>query len=402
MPKYLIVCLLLLLHLSATAQEFAVASFEIAPKDLTARVNSRIDANGRKCAVVKVYVADNIAAARGSVVGDIVSAGMEKWVYMSHDSKQLELVFEHHLPLHIKFMDHDYPSLSGQMTYILKLSEAGAPAVSQTAPAVVAPAPVPDVNEVYDRAVKAYDDHLYATAYDLFMSIRDDKRAQNYIGLIHENGHLGKVDYSEAVRWYRKAAEQGNDAAQNNLGYMYANGRGVSQDYSEAVRWYRKSAEQGNALGQSNLGYMYETGHGVGLDYSEAVRWYRKSAEQGNARGQCNLGYMYDSGRGVSQDYSEAARWYRKSAEQGFSTGQCNLGYMYDSGRGVDQDLSEAVRWYRKSAEQGFARGQYNLGHMYENGRGVGQNVEEAVRWYRKAAAQNYTLARDALTRLGR
>ena len=39
---------------------------------------------------------------------------------------------------------------------------------------------------------------------------------------------------------------------------------------------------------------------------------------------------------------------------------------------------------------------------MYENGRGVGQNVEEAVRWYRKAAAQNYTLARDALTRLGR
>ncbi|MEZ3524793.1 MAG: sel1 repeat family protein, partial [Muribaculaceae bacterium] len=63
---------------------------------------------------------------------------------------------------------------------------------------------------------------------------------------------------------------------------------------------------------------------------------------------------------------------------------------------------SEAVRWYRKSAEQGFARGQYNLGHMYENGRGVGQNVEEAVRWYRKAAAQNYTLARDALTRLGR
>ena len=256
MLKYLIVCLLLFLHLSATAQEFAVASFEIAPKDLTARVNSRIDANGRKCAVVKVYVADNIAAARGSVVGDIVSAGMEKWVYMSHDSKHLELVFERHLPLHIKFMDHDYPSLSGQMVYILKLSEAGAPAVSQTAPAVVAPAPVPDVNEVYDRAVKAYDDHLYATAYDLFMSIRDDKRAQNYIGLIHENGHLGKVDYSEAVRWYRKAAEQGNDAAQNNLGYMYANGRGVSQDYSEAVRWYRKSAEQGNALGQSNLGYM--------------------------------------------------------------------------------------------------------------------------------------------------
>jgi TPR repeat protein len=28
---------------------------------------------------------------------------------------------------------------------------------------------------------------------------------------------------------------------------MYANGEGVPQDYAEAVKWYRKAAEQGNA-----------------------------------------------------------------------------------------------------------------------------------------------------------
>ena len=34
--------------------------------------------------------------------------------------------------------------------------------------------------------------------------------------------------------------------AQYNLGVMYDNGQGVQQDYKEAVKWYRKAAEQGH------------------------------------------------------------------------------------------------------------------------------------------------------------
>ena len=32
----------------------------------------------------------------------------------------------------------------------------------------------------------------------------------------------------------------------------------VSQDHGEAVRWFRRAAEQGHASGQNNLGWMYE------------------------------------------------------------------------------------------------------------------------------------------------
>ena len=46
--------------------------------------------------------------------------------------------------------------------------------------------------------------------------------------------------------------------AQDNLAFMYQKGLGVTQDYTEAVNWYRKAAEQGNAQGQANLGDMYE------------------------------------------------------------------------------------------------------------------------------------------------
>ena len=42
--------------------------------------------------------------------------------------------------------------------------------------------------------------------------------------------HYNKGEYAEAVRWYRKAAEQGHARAQCNLGYCYANGQGVTKD----------------------------------------------------------------------------------------------------------------------------------------------------------------------------
>jgi len=64
---------------------------------------------------------------------------------------------------------------------------------------------------------------------------------------------------------------------------MYDNGQGVKQDHAEAVRWYRKIAEQGHAGGQCNLGFMYENGQSVKQVIAEAVRWYQKAAEQGHA-----------------------------------------------------------------------------------------------------------------------
>ena len=210
------------------------------------------------------------------------------------------------------------------------------------------------------------------------------------------------VDVTEMpIAALRELAEVGDLDAQIELGQRYQAGDGgVQQDYAEAVRWYRRSADQGHALGQAFLGFMYSKGGGVRQDYGEAVRWYRRSAEQGRALGQSNLGLMYSTGRGVRQDAAEAARWYRRSADQGHSLGQNNLGVLYRDGRGVSQDDAEAVRWFRRSADQDEALGQANLGWMYENGRGVRRDRVEAVRWYRRAADQGNSWAQEQLDRL--
>ena len=52
-------------------------------------------------------------------------------------------------------------------------------------------------------------------------------------------------NYTEAVSWYKKAAEQGHPGAQYGLGVCYYNGDGVSQDYEQAKYWWKRSAVQG-------------------------------------------------------------------------------------------------------------------------------------------------------------
>ena len=58
-------------------------------------------------------------------------------------------------------------------------------------------------------------------------------------------------------------------------------GRGVTQDYGEAMRWYRKAADQQDALAQYNIGLLYAKGWGVPQDLKEARAWMQKAAAGG-------------------------------------------------------------------------------------------------------------------------
>jgi TPR repeat protein len=53
-------------------------------------------------------------------------------------------------------------------------------------------------------------------------------------------------DKVEAVKWFRKAAEQGDSEAQFKLGIAYYYGKGITEDKVETIKWYRKAADQGN------------------------------------------------------------------------------------------------------------------------------------------------------------
>ncbi len=94
-------------------------------------------------------------------------------------------------------------------------------------------------------------------------------------------------------------------------------GQSMPQDYAQAMKWYRKAAEQGDARAQFNLGVMYDKGQGVPQDYAQAMKWYRKAAEQSDAGAQNNLSRMYGLGLGVPRDYVEAHKWANLVAANG-------------------------------------------------------------------------------------
>lgn len=229
----------------------------------------------------------------------------------------------------------------------------------------------------------------------LELANEEDVFAQTNAAWGYREGYGTAVDHVEAVKWVRKAAEQGFARAQYDLGWMYQYGRGVERSDEKAAGWYLKAAEQGLARAQRNLGFMYEYGRGVERSDAKAAEWVLKAAEQGLADVQ---NVMYKNGRGVEQYYVKTAGWYLKAAEQGDAEAQCNLGYMYANGTGVEQSYVKAAEWFLKAAEQGDADAQYHLGVMYRDGTGVERSDEKAAEWYLKAAEQGLA---DALYPLG-
>lgn len=125
------------------------------------------------------------------------------------------------------------------------------------------------------------------------------------------------------------------------------------QNFTEAMRWYRVAANQGHAQGQVHVGNLYADGEGVAQDYAEALSWFRKAADQGDHEALNNIGWFYLSGWGVPQDYKQALEWFRKAADKGNEVAERNIAMMYLQGMGVKEDKAEAIRWFKKAAAAG-------------------------------------------------
>ena len=130
--------------------------------------------------------------------------------------------------------------------------------------------------QTFEESRAAYDRGDYATALRGIQRLakQGNAQAQFFLGGMYRCGEGIPQNAVQAARWYRRAAEQGNVAAQLNLGDMYRHGEpawsnrhGICKDelpwfsrhsirknIAEAVKWYRRAAEQGNVAAQLNLG----------------------------------------------------------------------------------------------------------------------------------------------------
>ena len=212
--------------------------------------------------------------------------------------------------------------------------------------------------------------------------------AQYYLGKMYLLGEDTERNIEEAVKWFEKASENGNQYAQYQLGKIYLTGINGNQNMKKALEWLKKSAEQNNQYAQYMLGKIYMNGVGVEKNLQEAVKWFEKSAEQENGCAQYYLGKMYLLGEDTERDIEEAVKWFEKASENGNQYAQYQLGKIYLTGINGNQNMKKALEWLKKSAEQNNQYAQYMLGKIYMNGVGVEKNLQEAVKWFEKSAEQ--------------
>ena len=96
----------------------------------------------------------------------------------------------------------------------------------------------------------------------------------------HQDGSItGPLFLRSALRLGNRSRGRAAYApAQFNIGERYHFGGGVKLDYAEALQWYRLAAKQGNTRAQFNIGLMYAIGDGVRQDDRESAKWYRSAA----------------------------------------------------------------------------------------------------------------------------
>ena len=78
------------------------------------------------------------------------------------------------------------------------------------------------------------------------------------------------------VEFLKAGAAAGKVRAQTKLADFYLAGG----DFTNAVAWYRKAAEQGDVAAQLTLASCLITGRGAGKDTAEAARWLRHAADR--------------------------------------------------------------------------------------------------------------------------
>ena len=118
MQKLLLSLLFFCTALSAVGQELKVKSLE-SSNDIISLKDQRRDFNDDACALIKVRMISPLDRVEGNVVGDIVTRGTEKWVYVTAGTKELRLFPAEYLPLHVVFRDYGITDVEGKHVYIL-------------------------------------------------------------------------------------------------------------------------------------------------------------------------------------------------------------------------------------------------------------------------------------------
>ena len=78
-------------------------------------------------------------------------------------------------------------------------------------------------------------------------------------------------------------------AAQYMWGKILMSGKWAERNETEAVKWFKKAAKQGQAEAMFALSKLYLAGRGVATDVDKAMEWRKKAADHGHAEAKASI-----------------------------------------------------------------------------------------------------------------
>jgi TPR repeat protein len=132
--------------------------------------------------------------------------------------------------------------------------------------------------EIWRQAITDGDDE-YAKAYgsynaDLSSCEKGDCFSRDLVANACFWGRQQDQDIDRALKIYKElATEEGFAIAYGQIGYCYALGRGYERNVDQAIFYYRKAAEQKNDASMFNLAQL----HAEQENYAASRYWFKKS-----------------------------------------------------------------------------------------------------------------------------
>jgi uncharacterized protein len=169
-------------------------------------------------------------------------------------------------------------------------------------------------------------------------------------------------NFDRAIKFFRKASEDGNIVADWYLGHIYRKGRGVPRDDATAFSYYSRVADNydPDESDQNRLRIMvdsqlrvadyYRVGianAGIKPNYRVAANSYLKIASTyGHPGAQYSLGLMNIRGQGVKKNPQQGLKWLIAAARKRHALSEAYLGDLYWDGKLVQKDRTRALMWY--------------------------------------------------------
>ncbi|WP_395669589.1 tetratricopeptide repeat protein [Rhodoferax sp.] len=219
---------------------------------------------------------------------------------------------------------------------------------------------------------------------------------------------------SEALTYYKKAADSGHRHSLLLIGFMFESGHGVQESFNTALKMYQSAVDVDYAPALLPITCLYKyrmqsrfNGFAPG-QMQRAIARFENAALNGSLQATaalvnahtdgCLRGARHDDGSPVSR--WSARKWLTLAANRGNAQAMAQLASMLmDSEAGsVDEvvaDTDEALRWANMAVKLGHDGAMNVLGAMYWEGTrqiwaksgGVPMDKDLAVKWWRKAAS---------------